>query len=156
MEQKPTTAAEKLVPGTASETLTGKRDREAGETEEAFVNKRVAVASSSASVTVEDGDEDEDKDEDTEEDSGSAAPGPSLATPPAKLSDTDTDTKVCALCMEGADEGKTIIPHNCPRCKEGAWAICDLCNESRLSRACPMCNGDYVSFVLNPLLPRAP
>lgn len=51
----------------------------------------------------------------------------------------------CALCMEGADEKKNIIPHNCSQCKKDAWVICDLCNESRLSRACPMCNGDYVS-----------
>jgi hypothetical protein len=58
---------------------------------------------------------------------------------------TESESDVCALCMEGAVENKVIIPHNCPRCRKDAWVICDLCNESRLSRSCPMCNGDYVS-----------
>ena len=50
--------------------------------------------------------------------------------------------------MESESEGRQILPHSCPQCIKGAWVICDLCNESRLSRLCPICNGEYSPLML--------
>jgi len=125
---------DKIVKGeTASaETTSGtgvKRDREDNAEVEQSLNKRQSVEStptaSDASRSVPDNTADDNK---------------------------DTDRNTCALCMEGDSDKKTIIAHSCPRCKEDAWVICDICNESRLSRACPMCNGDYVSLMTYILL----
>lgn len=54
----------------------------------------------------------------------------------------------CAICMETPESGKNISFHSCPTCKKDAWKICEVCNESRLSRSCPICNGDYAPLVL--------
>lgn len=49
----------------------------------------------------------------------------------------------CAICLEGENEGKELFDHNCPRCTKGSWRVCEPCNDTLLSRRCPICHGDY-------------
>lgn len=67
---------------------------------------------------------------------------------PEKRPHIEATPTACAICFEGHNDGKTIMDHQCSQCKAGAWYICELCNESRLSRTCPLCNGDYAPLLL--------
>jgi len=67
--------------------------------------------------------------------------------------DEKTDAKVinnsseesCCICLSSDD----LLPnHGCNQCKENAWCICKSCHFSRLSRQCPICNGDYAPSIL--------
>jgi hypothetical protein len=61
-----------------------------------------------------------------------------------RIDDTADDEAQCGICFENS----SIIKHQCRTCKPDAWQICELCNESRLSRQCPFCNGDYAPLLL--------
>jgi len=61
-----------------------------------------------------------------------------------RIDDTADDEAQCVICFENS----SIIKHQCRTCKPDAWQICELCNESRLSRQCPFCNGDYAPLLL--------
>jgi len=51
----------------------------------------------------------------------------------------------CCICLSSDD----LLPnHGCNQCKEKAWSICKSCHCSRLSRQCPICNGDYAPSIL--------
>ena len=51
----------------------------------------------------------------------------------------------CCICLSSDD----LLPnHGCKQCKENAWSICKSCHVSRLSRQCPICNGDYAPSIL--------
>lgn len=54
----------------------------------------------------------------------------------------------CVLCLQGADEKPLLDSHGCSRCSKDAWKICVDCNNTRLSRECPICRGDYAPIVL--------
>jgi superfamily II helicase len=56
---------------------------------------------------------------------------------------------VCAICLESGTEDNKLISHQCSQCKKDAWKICDNCNQTRLSRLCPICNGDYAPLILH-------
>ena len=51
----------------------------------------------------------------------------------------------CAICFES---DKLLEGHGCATCKKDSWKICESCNESRLSRTCPICAGDYSPLIL--------
>lgn len=51
----------------------------------------------------------------------------------------------CAICFESE---KLLEVHGCATCKKDSWKICESCNESRLSRTCPICAGDYSPLIL--------
>jgi hypothetical protein len=57
---------------------------------------------------------------------------------------------LCIVCMEGnSDENPLLEAHQCDQCKKDAWRICVCCNESILSRACPVCRGNYAPINLH-------
>jgi hypothetical protein len=58
------------------------------------------------------------------------------------------EEEVCILCMEADDTANPLIQHNCPQCARQAWKICYSCNESLLSRTCPVCRSDYAPLLL--------
>jgi hypothetical protein len=66
---------------------------------------------------------------------------------------TDKDKKdnssICAICLESGNEENQLLSHQCSQCKKDAWKICDTCNQTRLSRLCPICNGDYAPLILH-------
>ena len=53
----------------------------------------------------------------------------------------EAEEATCAICFEG--ERTVLERHGCDQCKPGAWHICEICNDSLLSRTCPFCKGDY-------------
>ncbi len=68
---------------------------------------------------------------------------------PAKKLKID-DVVSCAICMEEGTDVSPILPsHQCPQCVKEAWSICLVCNESLLSRRCPICKGDYAPVVMH-------
>jgi hypothetical protein len=66
---------------------------------------------------------------------------------------TDTDTSSlpsaapsrCDICFEGPSECRTVDYHSCTTCKSDSWSICEICNESMLSKACPFCKSNYAA-----------
>lgn len=63
---------------------------------------------------------------------------------PETISNNNNDLS-CCICMSSED----LLPnHGCNQCKENAWSICKACHKSRLSRQCPICNGDYAPSIL--------
>jgi hypothetical protein len=54
----------------------------------------------------------------------------------------------CILCMEAGSEEKQLMNHQCGQCAADAWKICVCCNETLLSRACPVCRSDYAPIIL--------
>lgn len=75
------------------------------------------------------------------------------------LSQTQLDTapvyEECSICLEPGTDQNPIVPHGCPKCNKDAWKICECCNETRLSRNCPMCRSEYAPLVFH-LMPGAP
>lgn len=63
--------------------------------------------------------------------------------PDVNISKEDS-TISCAVCFETYNEGNNMISfHQCPQCVPEAWRICNKCEQSILSRSCPICRGDY-------------
>ena len=62
--------------------------------------------------------------------------------------DSNNDEDMCVLCMETVGDEKLLVDHQCPQCVHGAWKICHSCNESLLSRTCPVCRSDYAPLIL--------
>ena len=60
-------------------------------------------------------------------------------------SGSTTEQVLCAICLGEEEVGK----HSCPCCKEGAWHICETCDDMTLSRQCPICKSDYAPRVLH-------
>jgi len=60
--------------------------------------------------------------------------------------ENEEEATVCAICFES--ERTVLECHGCDRCKPGAWSICEICNDSLLSRTCPFCKGDYKALKL--------
>ena len=58
----------------------------------------------------------------------------------------------CCICIrteEDNDEENFLLPfHNCPTCVRGAWDICEECDDSCLSRQCPICRNNYAPRIL--------
>jgi hypothetical protein len=58
--------------------------------------------------------------------------------------------ELCVVCMESDSTDRPLLPnHNCSQCSKHAWKICVCCNESLLSRICPMCRGNYAPILLH-------
>ena len=63
---------------------------------------------------------------------------------------------MCIVCMEEhSSEHPLLEEHQCGQCSKTAWKICVCCNDSLLSRICPICRGDYAPILLN-VVPGAP
>lgn len=63
------------------------------------------------------------------------------------------DDVVCAVCMRDVNELMTaecpmMDEHNCPQCNKASWKICEECEETVLSRKCPVCRGEYAPIIL--------
>lgn len=57
---------------------------------------------------------------------------------------------VCIVCMEGNSAERPLLDiHQCGQCSKEAWKICACCNESILSRTCPVCRGNYAPIMLH-------
>lgn len=57
---------------------------------------------------------------------------------------------MCILCMEeGSVESPLLNEHQCAQCNKDAWKICACCNETILSRICPVCRGNYAPILLH-------
>lgn len=57
---------------------------------------------------------------------------------------------MCILCMEeGSVESPLLSEHQCTQCSKDAWKICACCNETILSRTCPVCRGTYAPILLH-------
>ncbi len=57
---------------------------------------------------------------------------------------------MCILCMEeGSVESPLLNEHQCAQCNKDAWKICACCNETILSRTCPVCRGNYAPILLH-------
>ena len=57
---------------------------------------------------------------------------------------------MCILCMEeGSVESPLLSEHQCAQCNKDAWKICACCNETILSRTCPVCRGNYAPILLH-------
>lgn len=57
---------------------------------------------------------------------------------------------VCIVCMESnSAERPLLVEHQCAQCSKNAWKICACCNESILSRVCPVCRGNYAPIMLH-------
>lgn len=55
----------------------------------------------------------------------------------------------CIVCMEpNSEENPLLETHQCAQCKKDAWRVCVSCNETLLSRACPVCRGNYAPLNL--------
>ena len=76
-------------------------------------------------------------------DDASTDPAASSAESPKTEATATISSQSCAICLEGLDEGKELLEHCCPQCTKGAWKICEPCNDTILSRRCPVCHGDY-------------
>lgn len=60
--------------------------------------------------------------------------------------------ETCIVCMESNSTEKPFMEnHQCKQCSIGAWHICVCCNESLLSRTCPVCRSEYAPIVLHAL-----
>lgn len=67
-----------------------------------------------------------------------------------KQSTTENKSEeVCSLCMEASPIVQLLPSHQCPQCAKDAWKICQCCNETLLSRTCPMCRGEYAPIVMS-------
>mmetsp|Transcript_14110 Transcript_14110/g.15296 ORF Transcript_14110/g.15296 Transcript_14110/m.15296 type:complete len:291 (+) Transcript_14110:75-947(+) len=70
--------------------------------------------------------------------------------------DENSGEEICSLCMEvGTEDCPILENHQCPQCAKDAWKICQCCNESLLSRTCPVCRGEYAPIVMY-LMPGLP
>ena len=62
------------------------------------------------------------------------------------------ECRKCCLCFltdEDSDENNPLLPyHNCPGCVRGAWDICEECDDTLLSRQCPICRKNYAPRIL--------
>lgn len=66
--------------------------------------------------------------------------------------DEQGNEEICSLCMEvGTEDCPILEDHQCPQCAPGAWKICQVCNESLLSRTCPVCRGEYAPILMYPM-----
>lgn len=63
------------------------------------------------------------------------------------------DDEICVVCMRNISELQEadcpMMPeHNCKQCNKASWKICEECEETFLSRKCPVCIGEYAPIVL--------
>ena len=66
-----------------------------------------------------------------------------------RIEDTKLEELTCSICFEAGTGVNVIMPeHSCRTCRKDAWRICEVCNESLLSRVCPFCKSDYAALVL--------
>lgn len=73
----------------------------------------------------------------------SAAPAPNAVA----VVDPAQSQNFCAICLEGPSESKALLDtHKCKRCLPTAWRVCEACEDTLLSRRCPICHGDYGSI----------
>lgn len=63
--------------------------------------------------------------------------------------DEHLPVETCSICFEESSEGNIIVPHGCTKCKDDAWTVCQSCNDSLLSRKCPMCRSEYAPLVFH-------
>ena len=57
---------------------------------------------------------------------------------------------MCVVCMETNNSERPLLPeHQCSQCRKGAWKICVCCNDSILSRTCPVCRSNYAPILLH-------
>jgi hypothetical protein len=81
------------------------------------------------------------------------APTPAGGASSSETTDVPTpekavgDEKKCSICFEGAPTVKLLDKHNCSTCTSDAWAVCELCDDSFRSRACPFCKNDYLEHL---------
>lgn len=74
----------------------------------------------------------------------------------AEDASTGSDDCVCIVCMESDCSDRPLLEeHQCKQCSKDAWKICACCNDSILSRTCPVCRGDYAPILLQ-VVPGAP
>jgi len=59
----------------------------------------------------------------------------------------------CVLCFKtteelAADDVLLLATHSCIRCNKESWRICEACEDTVLSRKCPVCRGEYAPIVM--------
>lgn len=59
----------------------------------------------------------------------------------------------CVLCFRNAEEleaadSPLMQTHSCPQCNKTSWSICEECEETCLSRKCPVCRSPYAPIIL--------
>ena len=60
----------------------------------------------------------------------------------------------CVLCFRNRAElneaDSPLMPtHSCPQCNKTSWSICEECEETCLSRKCPVCRSPYAPVILH-------
>lgn len=55
----------------------------------------------------------------------------------------------CSICFEEGTLINAIIPHGCTKCNLDSWSVCQSCNDTLLSRKCPMCRSEYAPLVFH-------
>jgi hypothetical protein len=61
-----------------------------------------------------------------------------------------SEETVCIVCMEPDCSDRPLLDeHQCSQCNKDAWKICACCNDSILSRTCPVCRGNYAPILLH-------
>lgn len=75
---------------------------------------------------------------------------PELVITPASTEKSEQLDPICIVCMEeGSAESPLLDVHQCGQCSKDAWRICACCNETILSRTCPVCRGNYAPILLH-------
>jgi len=73
-----------------------------------------------------------------------------VVVPASSTESGDQREAVCIVCMEeGSAESPLLESHQCGQCSKDAWKICACCNETILSRICPVCRGNYAPICLH-------
>lgn len=71
-------------------------------------------------------------------------------TPTSSTESNEQREAICIVCMEeGSTESPLLESHQCGQCSKNAWKICACCNETILSRICPVCRGNYAPIFLH-------
>lgn len=74
----------------------------------------------------------------------------SVEEPVAENASDGSTESVCIVCMEADCSDRPLIDeHQCKQCSKDAWRICACCNDTLLSRTCPVCRGDYAPILLH-------
>lgn len=78
---------------------------------------------------------------------------PKAKRPKVSAGPGNSEEAHCVLCFKTAEELAAddllfLDAHSCGQCNKDSWRICETCEETCLSRKCPVCRGEYAPVVM--------